>query len=81
MSHALMEIYRQIGKKDYFEDRPTHALRHVGDHDCLLPGDDICCLQNVGYRGGTNQITFFEGAGLIFGGVLIGYIVLVFRAV
>jgi Mn-dependent DtxR family transcriptional regulator len=32
MSQSLVEIYRQIGKKNYFEDRPTHTLRHVGAH-------------------------------------------------
>jgi hypothetical protein len=37
--------------------------------------------QSGGYGGGTNQLAFFEGAGLIFAGVLIGYIALVFRAV
>ncbi|MDE1769165.1 MAG: hypothetical protein KGI28_01250 [Thaumarchaeota archaeon] len=49
----------------------------------------VCCLvtifvinpQSGGYGGGTNQLAFFEGAGLILAGVLIGYIALVFRAV
>ena len=28
----LKEIYRHLGKNDYFEGRPTHALRHIGAH-------------------------------------------------
>jgi hypothetical protein len=32
ITHALIEIYRHIGKKDYFENHPTHALRHIGAH-------------------------------------------------
>ena len=48
-----------------------------------------CCLvtifvinpQSGGYGGGTNQLAFFEGAGLILCGVLVGYIALIFRAV
>jgi len=37
--------------------------------------------QSGGYGGGTNQLAFWEGAGLIWAGVLIGYVVLVFRSV
>lgn len=37
--------------------------------------------QSGGYGGGTNQLALWESAGLIWGGVLIGYIALIFRAV
>ena len=37
--------------------------------------------QSGGYGGGTNQLAFWEGAGLIWAGVLIGYVALIFRAV
>ena len=37
--------------------------------------------QSGGYGGGSNQLAFWEGAGLIWAGVIIGYIALVFRAV
>lgn len=37
--------------------------------------------QSGGYGGGSNPLAFFEGAGLIWAGVLIGFIALVFRAV
>ncbi len=48
-----------------------------------------CCLvvifvispQYGGYGGGTNQLAFWESAGLIWGGVLIGYVGLIFRSV
>lgn len=29
---SLREIYRHLGKGDYFEVHPTHALRHIGAH-------------------------------------------------
>jgi hypothetical protein len=32
INQALKEIYNHLGKKNYFEDHPTHALRHVGAH-------------------------------------------------
>jgi hypothetical protein len=32
ITQTLIEIYRHLGKKDYFENHPTHALRHVGAH-------------------------------------------------
>lgn len=49
----------------------------------------VCCLvtifvivpQNGGYGGGTNQLAFWESAGLIWAGVLIGFIALIFRSV
>lgn len=37
--------------------------------------------QSGGYGGGSNPLAFWEGAGVIFAGVLIGYVALVFRAV
>jgi len=48
----------------------------------------ICCLVTIfvvnaqagGYGGGNNTLAFWEGAGLIWAGVLIGYIALIFRA-
>ena len=48
-----------------------------------------CCLvtifvinpQSGGYGGGTNQLAFWESAGLLWAGVLIGYVALVFRSV
>ena len=48
----------------------------------------ICCLvtifvinpQSGGYGGGTNQLAFWEAAGVMWAGVLIGYIALIFRA-
>ncbi|MGI0046285.1 MAG: hypothetical protein ACREBB_03745 [Nitrosotalea sp.] len=33
-----------------------------------------------GYGGGSNPLAFYEGAGVMSAGVLIGYIVFVFRA-
>ncbi len=36
--------------------------------------------QSGGYGGGNNALSFWEGAGLIWAGVLVGYIILVFRA-
>ncbi|NHH96700.1 hypothetical protein DYY66_2033 [Candidatus Nitrosotalea sp. FS] len=62
-------------------------------HDGYLPiGVALmigCCLvtifvinpQSGGYAGGTNQLAFFEAAGVMFAGVLIGYIALIFRSV
>jgi len=49
----------------------------------------VCCLvtifvispQSGGYGGGTNQLAFWEAAGVMWAGVLIGYIALIFRAV
>jgi K+-transporting ATPase A subunit len=61
-------------------------------HDSYLPIGVavmlISCLlvifvinpQSGGYGGGTNQLAFWESAGLIWGGVLIGYIALIFRS-
>jgi hypothetical protein len=61
-------------------------------HDGYLPiGVALmigCCLVTIfvinpgagGYGGGTNQLALWEGAGLIWAGVLIGYIALIFRA-
>lgn len=37
--------------------------------------------QSGGYGGGTNPLAFWEGAGVIWAGVLIGFIALVFRSV
>lgn len=36
--------------------------------------------QSGGYAGGTNQLAFWEAAGVMWAGVLIGYIALIFRA-
>ncbi len=36
--------------------------------------------QSGGYGGGSNALSFWEGTGLIWAGVLVGYIALVFRA-
>ena len=36
--------------------------------------------QAGGYGGGNNPLSMWEAAGLIWGGVLVGYIALVFRA-
>src|SRR5574337_983159 len=49
----------------------------------------VCCLvtifvispQSGGYGGGTNQLAFWEAAGVMWAGVLIGYVALIFRAV
>lgn len=32
INDAMKEIYRHVGKNEYFEEHPTHALRHVGAH-------------------------------------------------
>lgn len=32
MNYAMKEIYRHVGKNEYFEEHPTHALRHIGAH-------------------------------------------------
>ena len=37
--------------------------------------------QSGGYGGGTNQLAFWEAAGVLWAGVLIGYIALIFRSV
>ncbi|MGC1709848.1 MAG: helix-turn-helix domain-containing protein [Nitrosotalea sp.] len=31
-NNSLKEIYRHLGKSGYFEEHPTHALRHIGAH-------------------------------------------------
>ena len=36
--------------------------------------------ESGGYGGGNNPVTFYESAGLMSAGVLIGYLVFVFRA-
>ncbi|MDE1770974.1 MAG: hypothetical protein KGI28_10560 [Thaumarchaeota archaeon] len=49
----------------------------------------ISCLVTIfvihpqfgGYGGGTDSLAFWEGAGVIWAGVLIGYIALIFRSV
>lgn len=35
----LREIYRHLGKSGYFEEHPTHALRHIGAHYWLSKKD------------------------------------------
>lgn len=47
-----------------------------------------CCFVTIfginaqagGYGGGNNPVVFYESAGLIIGGVLIGYLAFIFRA-
>jgi len=34
-----------------------------------------------GYAGGNDPVSFWEGAGIIYAGVLIGYVALIFRSV
>lgn len=34
-----------------------------------------------GYGGGSDLVSFWEGAGVIYAGVLIGYIALIFRSI
>lgn len=34
-----------------------------------------------GYAGGSDPLSFWEGAGIIYAGVLIGYIALIFRSI
>jgi hypothetical protein len=32
INDSLREIYKHLGKSSYFEEHPTHALRHIGAH-------------------------------------------------
>jgi hypothetical protein len=32
ISDQLKQIYSHLGKNSYFQDRPSHALRHIGAH-------------------------------------------------
>ena len=47
---------------------------------CSLVTIFVVNPQAGGYGGGNNPLSMWEAAGLIWGGVLVGYIALVFRA-
>ncbi len=72
----------------------TDSYARIGKrHDEYLPiGSALmiaCCLvtifvispQGNGYAGGSNPLALWESAGVIWAGVLVGYIALIFRAV
>lgn len=78
----------------YYMSSYTGTYEKAGrKHDAYLPIGVavmlVSCLivifvispQNGGYGGGTNQLALWESAGLIWGGVLIGYIAFIFRSV
>ena len=46
---------------------------------CVLVTIFVINPESGGYGGGTNPVAFYESAGLISAGVLIGYIALIFR--
>lgn len=54
MSKSLKEIYTFLGKTEYFEDHPTHVLRHIGAHYWLARKDYNYGL--VALIGGWNTI-------------------------
>jgi hypothetical protein len=39
ISDQLKQIYSHLGKNSYFQDRPSHALRHIGAHYWLSKTD------------------------------------------
>ena len=66
------------------EGRPHEALMPIGAAlmmICTLVTIFVIAPEKYGYGGGDNPLAFFEGAGLLLGSVLIGYIALVFRSV
>ncbi len=78
--HNVMSTYDASGK-----------IQQRKRHDEYLPIAVAimvaCCLVTIfvinpeagGYGGGDNPVAFYESAGLMFAGVLIGYVALVFR--
>lgn len=46
---------------------------------CVLVTIFVIDPEAGGYGGGSNPVAFYESAGLVFAGVLIGYVALVFR--
>ena len=47
---------------------------------CTLVAIFVINPQAGGYGGGNNPMTMWEAAGLIWGGVLVGYVALIFRS-
>ncbi len=83
MNHVLLPMSSYTGsyettRKQHSEYLPIAVAIMIA---CCLVTIFVINPQSGGYGGGTNQLAFFEGAGLILAGVLIGYIALVFRAV
>src|SRR5574340_99483 len=54
ISKCMREIYAFLGKTEYFENHPTHALRHIGAHYWLAKKDYNYGL--VAMIGGWNTI-------------------------
>lgn len=54
ISKSMREIYTFLGKTEYFENHPTHALRHIGAHYWLAKKDYNYGL--VAMIGGWNTI-------------------------
>lgn len=50
----MREIYAFLGKTEYFDSHPTHALRHIGEHYWLAKNDYNYGL--VAMVGGWNTI-------------------------
>lgn len=83
LNHVLFTM------SSYTSSYETQRKRHDGYLPIGVALMLACCLvtifvihpQSGGYGGGTNQLAFWEGAGTIWAGVLIGYIALIFRSV
>ncbi|MGI0018635.1 MAG: hypothetical protein ACREA1_07990 [Nitrosotalea sp.] len=71
------DSYRKTRKR-HDEYLPIGVALMIG---CCLVTIFVISPQSGGYGGGTNQLALWEGAGVIWAGVLIGYIALIFRSV
>lgn len=79
-AYKIMSTYDASGKiqqrKRHDEYMPVAvAIMLV----CVLVTIFVINPESGGYGGGTNPVAFYESAGLISAGVLIGYIALIFR--
>jgi hypothetical protein len=78
--YSIMSTYDASGKiqqrKRHYEYMPAAVAIMLA---CVLVTIFVINPESGGYGGGTNPVAFYESAGLISAGVLIGYIVLIFR--
>ncbi|MDE1764792.1 MAG: hypothetical protein KGI27_00820 [Thaumarchaeota archaeon] len=78
--HCTMSTYDASG-------RVQQRKRHDGYLPIAVAIMLACCFVTIfginaqagGYGGGNNPVAFYESAGLIVAGVMIGYVALVFR--
>ena len=85
----ILLIYVLLPMSSYTDSYETTRKQHYEYLPIAVAIMLVACLvtifvinpQSGGYGGGSNQLAFWEGAGVIFAGVLIGYVALVFRAV